>query len=120
MRRLCYVLDLHDDAELIAEYERWHRADTIWPEIVASLRDAGIHALDIHRAGDRLVMLMEVGEDYSPAAKVAADAANPRVQAWEQLMWRFQKPLPDAAPGEKWREATRIFALDEALAAQRG
>ena len=24
MQRLCYVLDLHDDAALIAQYERWH------------------------------------------------------------------------------------------------
>jgi L-rhamnose mutarotase len=119
MPRRCYVLDLHDDPALIAEYERWHRADTIWPEVVASLQAAGIRELAIHRAGDRLVMLMDVDDGYDPAAKAAADAADPAVQAWEALMWRFQKPLPDAAPGEKWREATRVFALSEALAAPR-
>lgn len=118
MPRLCYLLDLHDDPELIAEYERRHRPDAVWPEIVASLRKAGIRELEIYRCGDRLAMLMDVDEDYSPAAKAAADAADPRVQAWEALMWKFQKPLPGAAPGEKWREAGRIFALSEASAAQ--
>jgi L-rhamnose mutarotase len=118
MPRHCYLLDLHDDAALIAEYERWHRADTVWPEIVASLCEAGIRELEIFRSGDRLVMLMEVDEGYSPEAKAVADAGNPRVQAWEELMWRFQKPLPGSAPGEKWREAGRIFALSEAVVVQ--
>ncbi|MFA0922354.1 L-fucose mutarotase [Xanthomonas fragariae] len=120
MRRLCYVLDLHDDPQLIAEYERWHQPTEVWPEVVASLRKAGILALEIFRSGDRLVMLMEVGAGYDPAAKAARDASDPRIQAWEDLMWRFQKPLPGSAPGEKWREAERIFALSEAVAVQDG
>ncbi|ASY86555.1 L-rhamnose mutarotase [Xanthomonas citri pv. malvacearum] len=119
MPRLCYVLDLHDDAALIAEYERWHQPTEVWPEVVASLQQAGILELEIFRSGDRLVMLMEVREDYDPAVKAARDAADPRIQAWEQLMWRFQKPLPGSKQGEKWRQAGRIFALSEAIAAQR-
>ncbi|WHO92684.1 L-fucose mutarotase [Xanthomonas campestris] len=120
MQRLCYVLDLHDDAELIAQYERWHRPSEVWPEVVASLQQAGIAELEIFRSGDRLVMLMTVGEDYDPAAKAARDAGDPRIQAWEALMWRFQKALPGSAPGEKWREAGRIFALSEAVSVQQG
>ncbi|MCC4621342.1 L-fucose mutarotase [Xanthomonas cassavae CFBP 4642] len=119
MPRLCYVLDLHDDADLIAEYERWHRPSEVWSEVVASLQQAGIQELEIFRSGDRLVMLMDVSEHYDPAAKAARDAADPRIQAWERLMWRFQKPLPDSGPDEKWRQAGRIFALTEALEAQR-
>ncbi len=119
-RRLCYVLDLHDDPQLIAEYERWHQPTQVWPEVVASLQQAGILELEIFRSGDRLVMLMEVGDDYDPASKAARDAADPRIQAWEELMWRFQKPLPGSAPGGKWREAGRIFALSEAVGVGRG
>ena len=120
VRRLCYVLDLHDDPQLIAEYERWHQPAQVWPEVVASLRQAGILELQIFRSGDRLVMLMEVGDDYDPAAKAARDAGDPRIQAWEGLMWRFQKALPGSAPGEKWREAGWIFALSEAVSVQQG
>jgi L-rhamnose mutarotase len=36
-------------------------------------------------------------------------AANPKVQEWEHLMWKFQKPRPEAKPGEKWMLMERIF-----------
>jgi L-rhamnose mutarotase len=69
--------------------------------------------MEIYRAGNRLFMIMEVSPGFSFEAKAAADAANPRVREWEQLMWRFQLPLPFAAPGEKWVRMDRIFALPQ-------
>jgi L-rhamnose mutarotase len=116
--RLCYALDLRDDPALIAEYERWHRPENIWPEIVESIRAAGIRDMQIFRAGNRLFMVMDVDEDFSPAAKAAADAADPRVQAWETLMSKFQQPLPFAEPGGKWVPMTRMFSFKETLAAR--
>jgi L-rhamnose mutarotase len=113
MPRHYFALDLRDDAEAIAEYERWHRAEFIWPEVVASIRAAGIEAMEIFRSGNRLLMVMDTGVDYDAAAKAAADAANERVQAWETLMATFQQPLPWAAPGQKWVPLTRIFSLAE-------
>ena len=41
----------------------------------------------------------------------------PEVGAWEELMWRFQRPLAHAARGEKWVGMQRIFALDEQFGA---
>ena len=117
MPRLYYALDLRDDAAAIAEYEGWHRPGMVWPEILASIRDAGIEEMEIFRSGNRLVMMMQVPADYDAAAKAAADAANPRVQAWEQLMDRYQQRLPWAKPGEKWVAMRGIFSLREALAA---
>lgn len=111
MRRLCLTLDLKNDPKLIAEYERYH--EKIWPEITHSIRDAGIEDLEIYRCGTRLFMVMEVNESFSPEAKARTDAANPRVREWEELMWRFQQPLPQAKPGEKWLPMTRIFSLHE-------
>lgn len=110
-RRFCFALDLKDDPDLIAEYERYH-AD-VWPEILAGIRDAGIDEMEIYRAGNRLFMIMEVSSGFSFEAKAAADAANPRVREWEQLMWRFQQPLPFAASGEKWVRMDRIFTLPD-------
>jgi L-rhamnose mutarotase len=40
-------------------------------------------------------------------------ASNGEVQAWETLMWKFQKAVPWAQPGEKWVAMDRIFALSE-------
>jgi L-rhamnose mutarotase len=117
MPRLYYALDLRDDAAAIAEYEHWHQPDVVWPEIVASIRAAGIEDMEIFRTGNRLVMVMQVPDGYDAAAKSAADAADARVQAWEQLMDRYQQRLPWAKPGEKWVPMRAIFSLREALAA---
>lgn len=109
MQRLCFALDLKPDPELIAEYEAWHRA--VWPEVLDSIRASGIANLEIYRAGNRLFMILEAGDDFSLEQKAAADAANPRVQDWEALMWRYQQAVPAAKPGEKWVLMERIFRL---------
>lgn len=109
----CLFLDLVDDAELIAAYRHWHRPAGIPAEVAAAIRAAGIEEMEIFQRDDRMVMLMHTTPDFDPAAKAAADAANPAVVAWERLMDQFQKPLPSARPGEKWLPATRIFALSE-------
>lgn len=103
------ALDLKDDPQLIAEYERHHQA--VWPEILESIRTAGILDMQIFRTGNRLFMVMEVTNEFDGAAKAAADAANPRVVEWEALMDQFQQRLPWAAPGQKWVPLTRIFQL---------
>ncbi|HEX8724539.1 MAG TPA: L-rhamnose mutarotase [Gemmatimonadaceae bacterium] len=109
-RRYCLALDLKDDPASIAEYERHHAH--VWPEIVASIRDAGIADMEIYRTGNRLFMIMEVADGFSFEAKAAADVSNPRVQQWETLMATFQQALHWAAPGEKWVRMARIFKLD--------
>ena len=121
-RRICLALDLRDDPALIAEYERYHRAENAWPEIVASIADAGILDMEIYRTGNRLFMVMEVSDDFDPQAKAAADASNPKVAEWEALMEKFQQFLPWAKAGEKWVAMDRIYSLADALEdiAQRG
>ena len=108
-RRYCLTLDLKDDPELIAEYRRHH--EDIWPEIAKSIADSGVEDMEIYLLGTRMFMIMDVDEQFSFAAKDEADRSNPKVQEWEQLMWKFQKPLPQAKPGEKWLLMERIFTL---------
>ena len=108
-RRWCLALDLKDDPALIAEYCRHH--ERIWPEIAESIRRAGIVGMEIWRTGNRLAMVMETDGRFDPAAKASADAANPKVREWEELMWKFQQPLPSAKAGEKWVPMERIFDL---------
>ena len=109
-RRYCLALDLKDDPQLIAEYKRHH--EKIWPEITRSLKDSGIEDLEIYLLGTRLFMILEANDSFSFAAKAEADRTNPKVQEWEQLMWKFQKSLPEAKPGEKWILMDRIFKLE--------
>ena len=109
-RRYCLALDLKDDPKLIAEYKRYHQK--VWPEITKSLKDAGIEDMEIYLLGTRLFMIMEVNESFSFEAKAKADSSNPKVRQWEELMWKFQKPLPGAKPGEKWLLMEQIFKLE--------
>ncbi|MFT3827190.1 MAG: L-rhamnose mutarotase [Chitinophagaceae bacterium] len=109
MQRYCLALDLVDDPVLIREYEVYHQA--VWPEILASIKGAGITNMGIYRAGNRLFMIMEVNDQFSFEKKSAADAANEKVQEWEQLMWKYQQALPFAKPGEKWVLMDKIFQL---------
>jgi L-rhamnose mutarotase len=111
--RRVLILDLKDDPALIAAYEAHHRAGAVPEAIVRSIRTSGIAEMEIHRSGNRLVMIMETSADFDPEAKAAADAADPAVIAWEELMDRYQQRLPWAPPRTKWMEADRIFALSE-------
>ena len=112
-QRHILLLDLVNDAQAIARYDDWHAAGALPPAIGQSIRAAGIAAMDIYRAGERLVMVMETAPGFDPVAKAAADAADPDVQAWETLMASVQRPIPAAAVGEKWVTAPRIFSLAE-------
>jgi len=109
MKRYCLALDLINDTNLIAEYEDFHKE--IWPEIKASIVNSGIVAMEIYRTGNRLFMVMEANDVFSLSAKGKADAANPKVQEWENLMWKYQQALPHASPGEKWVLMDKIFNL---------
>jgi L-rhamnose mutarotase len=118
MQRLYFALDLRDDPALIKEYEKWHYPNNIWPDIVESLRSTGISELEILRCGNRLIMVVEASAGFSVTKLGALETANPRVRAWEDLMWRFQLPLPFADAGQKWVPMTRVFSLQEALMTQ--
>jgi len=113
VRRICLALDIKDDPDLIKAYRDWHAPGKVPAAVTASIRSADIVELEIYLTGDRMFMIMEVGPEFDPGRKAALDAENPEVQAWETLMWTFQKALPFAAPGEKWRPMERIYALSE-------
>ena len=110
MKRYCLALDLKDDPALIAEYEKCHK--NVWPEIIHCIKEAGIDTLDIYRTGNRMFMIIEAGDHFSFEKKAAADATNPKVQEWEELMWRFQQAIPWAKKDEKWILMDRIFGVE--------
>ncbi|MFB9843065.1 L-rhamnose mutarotase [Mucilaginibacter ginsenosidivorans] len=110
MKRYCLALDLQDDPLLIAEYEAYH--EDVWPEIKASITGSGVTDMEIYRFSNRMFMIMETDDTFTFERKAAMDAANPKVREWEKLMWKFQKPLPNTKPGEKWVLMDRVFKLN--------
>lgn len=111
-KRYCLTLDLKNDPKLIEEYKQYHAPGKAWPEITKSIRDAGIEHMEIYLLGTRMFMIIEANECFSFAAKAEADRRNPKVQQWEELMWKFQQSLPEATNGEKWLLMQKIFSLD--------
>ena len=109
--RYCLSCDLKDDHKLIEEYKKHHAPSNTWPEITQSIRDAGVTNMEIYLVGNRMFMIMEVDETFDFARKANMDAENPKVQEWENLMWKFQQELPWAQKGEKWMLMERIFEL---------
>lgn len=111
-KRHCLALDLKNNPALIEEYKRYHAPGQVWPEVLKSIKDAGIIDLKIYQTGNRLFMIMDVDDSFSFEKKATIDAGNAKVQAWEDLMWKFQQALPWAKKGEKWVLMEEIFALE--------
>jgi L-rhamnose mutarotase len=51
MERHCLTIDLRPSPELIAEYIRYH--ENVWPEVLQSLRDAGVIDMEIYEQDGR-------------------------------------------------------------------
>lgn len=109
MKKYYLALDLVDDQENIAEYEVYHQK--VWPEVIQSIKDAGIEQMEIYRFGNRLFMMIEASDEFNFEKKAAGDAANEKVQEWEKLMWNYQQAIPGSKPGEKWVLLKKIFSL---------
>lgn len=109
-RRVCFALDLMDDADLIADYERAHAPGAVWPEVTRGIRDKGFTDMEIWRVADRLVMIAEVSDDWPRDLDAEGRAVDAR---WEAAMNPFQRPLSCAGDGEKWVPMRRIYSLGE-------
>lgn len=85
--------------------------ENVWSAITKSITTADINNMEIYRTGNRLFMIIEAGDNFSFERKAAMDEANEKVREWEELMWRYQQPLPWARNGEKWILMDKIFEL---------
>ncbi len=112
MRKLCFITDLIHDEKLIEEYKEHHR--NFWPELAEHTKKSGIKSLELYNVADRLVMFWEVDDDFDPTkeAEIPEDLKQLN-QEWQNLMAKFQKPLPQAKPGDVWVEMEKIFDLKD-------
>jgi len=110
-KRFCYSCDLKNDSKLMAEYKEYHAAGKCWPEITKSITDAGIVDMQIYLTGNRMFLIVDADDTFDAMKKAEMDANNPKVQEWENLMWKYQQALPWAKDGEKWTLMEQIFQL---------
>lgn len=109
MKRYCLALDLKNDPDLIKAYKEHHK--NVWPEIEKSIKDSGIHDMEIYLIENRLFMIMECIDDFSFEEKSKFDTNHSKVQEWEKLMWKYQQDLPTSKPGQKWTLMQKIYNL---------
>ena len=110
MTRHVLLVHLRDDPQAIAAYREHH--ERVWPEVVESLRRAGVEQMEIHLLGRTAVMIVEVAADTDLRRVFASHrASSARVAEWEHLMQSLQEPSPDAAPGEWWARMEPVFRL---------
>jgi L-rhamnose mutarotase len=105
------TVDLRDDPDAVAAY-RAHHAKA-WPEVVASLRVAGVREMDIYLLGRRLVMILDLPDELDVPTVVARHlaSADPRVAEWERLMKALQERAPAAPDSEWWAAMEPVFRL---------
>ena len=110
-RRIVRIMDLNNEADLLAAYDEAHRPGNTPRAVLEAQRRHGIAEMEIYRAGDRLIMIMEVTDSYNPAALDTDSARSVEITSWHQRMALLQKaPLPD---GVAWPEARRVFRQSE-------
>jgi L-rhamnose mutarotase len=110
MSRYVLTVNLRDDPAAIAAYREHHRR--VWPEVVDSLRSAGVRRMDIHLLGRQAVMIVDVADGLDFARVFATHMQSKgRVQEWERLMKSLQEPSADAGPGEWWAVMEPVFHL---------
>ena len=112
MTRHVLAVDLKDDPSVLEAYKAHHRR--VWPEVLLSLRGAGLADLQIYMLGRRLVMLVDLQDGLDVRRAFATHvASHPRVAEWEALMKSMQQAPPGSAAGEWWAVMQPVFHLNE-------
>ena len=119
VRQEVLLLDIASDPTLIAQYIDYHSPGNVPRPILDSIRypGSGILNMRIFHFADRLVMIMDVQDDFSFEHKAASDASNPDVDKWEKLMEQFQREIkdPQGKQTAKWKRAELCFDLNDHL-----
>ena len=110
-KRYCMTLELKDDPGLFEEYEKWHKAENIWPEVPVGIRKVGILDSEIYRSGTTLFMILTVPVDFDFKTQMGKLAGLPRQAEWEDFMTKYQASKPGASSAEKWTKMKRVFKL---------
>ncbi|SPO19634.1 related to L-fucose mutarotase [Ustilago trichophora] len=119
VRQEVLLLDIASDPTLIKQYIDYHAPGNVPRPILDSIcyPGSGVINMRIFHFSDRLVMIMDVEDDFSFEKKAASDGGNPDVEKWETLMEKFQREIKDPSGQQKgkWKRAELCFDLSDHL-----
>ena len=113
VKRYCQMLNLKNDAALIAEYRKRHSEGKVWPETLAAIREVGILEMEIYILGTNLFMIVETPLDFDWDTAMAEWLRCLVRQNGKSYMSVFQQAEPGASSAEKWQLMDRMFYLYE-------
>jgi L-rhamnose mutarotase len=106
-RRVAAVIQLRPEKE--AEYRTLHAA--VWPEVLATLKKAGVSNYSIFLRDGLLFSYLEYeGDDFDAAMRQIAN--DERTKTWWTFTDPCQQPVATGSVGEWWAPAEEIFHLD--------
>ena len=91
VKRYCQMLNLKNDAALIAEYRKRHSEGKVWPETLAAIREVGILEMEIYILGTNLFMIVETPLDFDWDTAMARMATLPRRQNGKSICLSFNR-----------------------------
>ncbi len=110
-KKIIQTLDLKSDPQLIDFYVNAHKPSNIWPEIVNGIKEVGILNMEIYRCHTKLVMIMEVPDDFDFQSAMSKLSTLDRQQEWEDYVGKAQVCGDNSTSSGKWQIMENIFSL---------
>jgi L-rhamnose mutarotase len=106
MQRVCFLLKVR--ADRLEEYKARHK--TVWPEMLAALRETGWHNYSLFLRNDGLLVGYLETPDFQAALRgMASREVNER---WQRDMGPFFEALDGRRPDEGMVPLEEVFHLD--------
>ncbi|WP_421829710.1 L-rhamnose mutarotase [Larkinella sp.] len=103
--------NLVNDEKLQKEYVADHATQfEKWPEVAKGFCNAGFQQLLVFKNGRQLMLVISIpkGESLDKLNPKTTEN-NPRVDAWNARMKRYQEGIPGTKPGEVWVNLQPVF-----------
>ncbi|NQW20001.1 MAG: L-rhamnose mutarotase [Chloroflexi bacterium] len=112
-KSIAQLVDLIDDPEIIAKYEKYHR--NAWPEVREKQTAMGIERMEIFRSGNHLCMYITVPDDFDIERDFLNYKGTARNKEWNDLMTSYMQKVPEAPKsndGNLWHQISLAFDSD--------
>lgn len=103
-KRYAFMLRLRPGAT--EAYEAAHRS--VWPEMLALLKEAGITEYSIYRRNDLLILTLRADDFDATWSRIENDPVNLR---WQSAMAPYFAPIEGLLPGERFPMLQEVFYL---------
>jgi L-rhamnose mutarotase len=101
-----YAFMLHLRPGTADAYEAAHR--TVWPEMLALLKEAGISEYSIYRRDELLILALRADDFDATWSRIENHPVNLR---WQAAMQPYFAPIQGLRPGERFPMLAEVFYL---------